>query len=254
MNIIAVANAAGSAGKTTTVVTLAALLAEAGQRVVVVDLDGQANATRWLGIDPKALTHTVGGVLLDQCSVAEAVVDTNTEGVRLLPANSSVNGDALELRDAVGREMRVKAAMANLSDVDVVLIDCPGTIGLMTVMALVAADAALTVAQPSMKELEGIEELEKTISQVRKFFGASVSLRGVVPCIVPPASAGRLYANSIELARDTYDELLLPPVRRSVKAAEAYAFAEPLPSFAPHEGVTEDYRDVVRQLQATGVL
>ncbi|AIF41876.1 hypothetical protein HX89_14290 (plasmid) [Dermacoccus nishinomiyaensis] len=254
MNIIAVANAAGSAGKTTTVVTLAALLAEAGQRVVVVDLDGQANATRWLGVDPRTLAHTVGDVLLDECSVVEALVETNTQGVRLLPANSSVNGDALELRDAVGREMRVKTAIRDLCDVDVVLIDCPGTIGLMTVMALVAADAALTVAQPSMKELEGIEELEKTISEVRKFFGADVSLRGVVPCIVPPASAGRLYANSVELARDTYDDLVLPPVRRSVKAAEAYAFAQPLPLFAPREGVTEDYRGVLGRLQATGVL
>ena len=122
------------------------------------------------------------------------------------------------------------------------------------IMALVAADAALTVAQPSMKELEGIEELEKTISEVRKFFGADVSLRGVVPCIVPPASAGRLYANSVELARDTYDDLVLPPVRRSVKAAEAYAFAQPLPLFAPREGVTEDYRGVLGRLQATGVL
>ncbi|RYI20606.1 hypothetical protein EVU97_13865 [Dermacoccus sp. 147Ba] len=252
MKTIAVANAAGSAGKTTSVVTLAALLAPT-KRVVVIDLDGQANSTQWLGINPSTLKHTVGEVLLGRCTPNEALMETNTENVRLLPSASSVNADIVNLRDEVGREMRLKSALRKI-DADIVLLDCPGTIGLVTIVAMVAADVVVTVTQPTRKELEGISELEATIESVASSYDSDLKLGGIIPCIVPPPSAGRLYVDGMELVRESYGKLVSPSIRRAVAAAGAYAHSEPLPDFAPSEGITEDYRKVLAHLQALGVL
>lgn len=254
MKTITIANAAGSAGKTTTTVTLAALLAQRDVRVVVVDLDGQANSTRWLGVDPEAVEATSSAVMLRTASLADALVETNTLGVRLVPASEAVYADGIALQQVTGREMRLASALRKLDDADVVLIDCPGTIGLMTVAALVASDEVLTVTQPTSKELEGIGALEATIAEVVEDFDKDLELAAIVPCIVPPASAGALYAEAIEQLREAYGDLVTPSVRRSVKAAGAYSHRDPLPSFAPREGVTRDYESVLEQLLERGVL
>ena len=254
MKIITVANAAGSAGKTTTVVSLAAHLVERGRRVVVVDLDGQANSTRWFGLEPDELEATSAALMLREATVEEAVVETNTEGVRLVPANEGVYADGIRLQQVTGREMRLATALRNLKDTDVVLIDCPGTIGLMTVAALVASDAVITVTQPTSKELEGIGSLEATIADVAEDFAKDLGLDAIVPCIVPAASSGALYADAVAQLREAYGELVTPNVRRSVKAAGAYSHREPLPKFAPNEGVTRDYAAVLDALIERGVI
>lgn len=254
MKIITVANAAGSAGKTTTVVSLAAHLAARGQRVVVVDLDGQANSTRWLGVDPEAVAATSSALMLRRVSLADALCETNTKGVRLVPASEEVYADGIALQQVTGREMRLASALRKLDDTDVVLIDCPGTIGLMTVAALVASDEVVTVTQPTSKELEGIGSLETTIAEVAEDFDKELELSAIVPCIVPPASSGALYADAVTQLREAYGELVTPNVRRSVKAAGAYSHREPLPAFAPREGVTLDYAAVLDDLTGRGVL
>lgn len=253
MKVIAVANAAGSAGKTTTVVTIAALLATS-QRVLVVDLDAQANSTRWLGTDPTTVELSVGDVLLYRAETPDAVVETNTPGVQLLPATRRLDSDVLKLRDEIGAEMRLKAALADV-DVDVVLIDCPGSLGMATVAAFVAADSIVTVTQPTLKELEGISETITTVRSVaRTYARPSLTLNAIVPCIVPPKSSGRLYGEAMDLLHSTYEGLVTPSVRRSVRAAESYSNAEPLPTFAPRDLVTEDYRSVADDLRDRGVL
>lgn len=248
MKIITVANAAGSAGKTTTVVSLAAHLAERGRRVVVVDLDGQANSTRWFGLEPDELEATSAALMLREVTLEDALVETNTPGVRLVPANERVHADGIRLQQVNGREMRLATALRKLQDADIVLIDCPGTIGLMTVAALVASHAVITVTQPTSKELEGIGALEVTIAEVAEDFDKALELDAIVPCIVPPSSSGALYADAIAQLREAYGALVTPNVRRSVKAAGAYSHREPLPVFAPREGVTRDYAAVLDAL------
>ena len=156
MKVITVANAAGSAGKTTTVVSLAAHLAARGQRVVVVDLDGQANSTRWLGLDPDEIDVTSASVMLRDASLEQALAETNTPGVRLVPATEGVHAQAIRLQQVTGRELRLASALRKLEDADVVLIDCPGTIGLMTVAALVALVVAVGFALPPLFILFGV--------------------------------------------------------------------------------------------------
>lgn len=254
MKVIAVANAAGSAGKSTTVVSLATLLGLSGRRVLVVDGDAQATATGWLGVT--APQHTLGDVLLRRVPLHRAVVDTNAERVQLVPAARDLDADLVDLAGAIGREQRLKAALADTDghDPDVVLIDCPGAIGTLTVAALVAATAVVTVTQPTMKEMSGIAELGSVVNDVRDAYAPHLRLAAVVPCIVPGPGAGRLYLDAMQLLQHTYPQLVTPPVRRTTRVPEAHAQNLPLPLHAPKEPVTADYQAVLAWLTARGVV
>lgn len=253
MKILAVANAAGSAGKSTTVVSLAALVGQSGRTVLVVDGDAQATATEWLGItDPSA---TLGDVLLRRSPLTDAILNTNTPNVQLVPAARDLDADLVELAAVVGREQRLKIALTQTDvDYDVVLIDCPGSISTLTVAALVASTAVLTVTQPTMKEMSGVAALDTVISDVREAYAPHLRLAGVVPCIVPGAGSGRLYSDAMALLTRTYPTLVTPPVRRSVRVPEAHAQSLPLPLHVPADPVTDDYRAVLGWLTERGVL
>lgn len=183
--VVPVANQAGSAGKTTTVVTLAALLADAGTRVLVVDLDGQANATTWLGVAPENLQATAADVLLRRASTGEAIQDTNTDRVRLLGSSAAMDASAADLTRVTGGEQRLRMALTSLVDIDVVLIDCPGALSVVTVAAMVAATSVLTVTAPTAKELAGVPRVEDTVTEVAEAYNPGLRLAGIVPCIVP---------------------------------------------------------------------
>ena len=251
-SIIAVANASGSAGKTTTVVTLADLIGQT-RRVVVVDADAQGTATSWLGYPPDEVQTTLGDVLLRRASLDEALLPTRTTGVRLVPSNRTLDAAAIELNSVIGREQRLRLALAGI-DADVVLIDCPGSVSTITISALVAANAILTVTQPTMKEIAGVPEMLDAVQAVQEAFNPNLVFAGIVPCIVPPATHGKIYADVMGLLHTTYQPLVAPPVRRSARVAEAHAQAVPLPSWSPTDKVTSDYHDVHNWLKGRGVL
>lgn len=251
--ILALANQAGSAGKTTSAVTLAALLAEAGHSVLLVDSDAQANASSWLGVDDP--THTLGDVLLRRVGAEDAIVDTDVPNLRLLPADARLDGDVVELARVLGGEQRLRIALESLTvPADVTIIDCPGALSVLTINALVAADAVVTVAQPSIKELAGLPKLESTIEDVRGAYNPKLRLGAVIPCIVPSANSGAAYVEALDLLRETYGDLVTHPVRRVVRVPEAYAHQRPLNLHAPTDKVTDDYRQVVKYLQTNGLV
>lgn len=250
--IIAVANASGSAGKTTTVVSLAAHLGRT-RSVVVVDADGQGTATSWLGHRPDAVAITLADVLLKRATLDQALLATDTRGVQLLPANRTLDATAIHLNSVVGRELLLKRAIGT-SDADVVLIDCPGAVSPITISALVAATAALTVTQPTMKEIAGVPEILDAIEDVQEAFNPTLTFAGIVPCIVPPNTHGRIYREAMSLLRDTYKDQVGPAVRRSARVAEAHAQTTPLPDWAPADSVTQDYVAVAEWLHTRGVL
>ncbi len=245
------ANQAGSAGKTTSAVTIAALLAEQGHDVLLIDSDAQANATTWLGVTSTGAG--LGDVLLRRASLAETIVQTSIPGLRLVPANRRLNADAVELSRALAGEQRLRLALEDLRPADVTLIDCPGSLSILTVAALVASDAVVTVAQPTIKELAGLPDMEATVEEIRAY-NPKLRLAAVVPCIVPPATSGTTYTEALALLRENYGDLVTPPVRRSVRIPEAYAHQTPLGIHAPREAVTEDYRAVLAHLSGVGVL
>jgi chromosome partitioning protein len=209
VTIIAVANMAGSAGKTTTAVTLAGMLAEQGRRVRLVDSDGQGNASFHLGQDdPK---RTLSDVLTRSATVEEAEVDTCVPGLTLIPASPDLNATAVELTKAIGGDHRLRRALTEAPPVDVTLIDCPGSLTVLTVAALIAADSALTVTQPTLKELAGVPAIEETVDEVSGAYNPALTLSAVVPCVVPSATAGRVYAMALDLLRESYGDLVTPP-------------------------------------------
>lgn len=248
--IVAVANAAGSAGKTTSTVSLAALLAGMGRRVLVIDGDAQATASWWFGVTEP--THDVGDLLLRRAAAIDTISDTNTEGVQLIPSTAGVDSDVITLTSTRAGEQRMRLALADV-DADVILIDCPGSINAITLAALVAADAVLTVTAPTLKEMGGIPQLEKVITDIAEAYNAELSLVGIIPCAVP-RGAGKGYDDAMALLRETYTDLVTPAVRRTVRVMEAHGNQSPLPSHAPRDGATEDYQAVLSWLTDRGVL
>lgn len=252
-SIIAVPTAAGSAGKTTTVVSLAAILGQRGHRVLVIDGDPQATATEWLGVDPDEPQPDIGAVLLRRSSLAAATVETVADGVRLVPASPGLDGDLIELGKILGAEQRLRRVLQDVA-ADVVLIDCPGAISLFTIHALVAAQRVVTVTQPTMKELRGLPKLETLIGDVRDAYNEQLALSGIVPCIVPAATAGKLYVDAMAQLRDAYNGLVTSAIRRTTRIPEAHSHSTPLPLHAPSDPATADYQAVADWLIERGLV
>lgn len=252
--VLAIVNDAGSAGKSTSVVSMAASLAARGRTVLVVDLDPQANATFWLGVDPETVTRNAGDVLLRQVTFEDAVLPTNTAGVTLLPGSVALRQQRVELGKVPGGEQRLRKAL-KASSAEVVLIDCQAGAGeFFPFAAMVAATGVVTVTFPATKELEGIPRVEAMIQDVADAYERELPLSAIIPCNVPSINRGNLYRDAMTMLRDSYGDLVTPEVRQSVTAATAYAQCEPLLTHAPSAGVTQDYEAVVDYLIARGVL
>lgn len=177
--ILAVANQKGGVGKTTTTVNLAAQLATKGLRVLLVDLDPQGNATSSLGIDKQQLTQTLYDVMVLGTDLASIVLEANNENLYLLPADSRLAQAEIDLVRMEHREQQLKNALAS-ADVDVVLIDCPPALGLLTVNAFTACDGVIIPVQAEYFALEGLSQLLKTIQSVRSGLNTRIEIFGVV--------------------------------------------------------------------------
>ncbi len=179
--VVAFANQKGGVGKTTTVVNMAGCLAQLGKRVLVVDTDPQGNAATCLGISKQALVATVGDVLLGHATVAEATIATGRAGLDLLPATLSLAADAVALTSAPQREGRLRAALTPvLATYDYILLDCPPSLGLLTLNALVAAQQVMITLQCEFLALEGLAQLKETIDLVHTDLNPELHIGGVV--------------------------------------------------------------------------
>lgn len=251
MPTIAIANQAGSAGKTTTAVNIAALCAaELGLRVRLIDSDGQANATAALGV-VVGDSPTLGDVLLEQATVDQAEQTTKVDGLTLLPSTFDLDEAAVQLGRSLGGEQRLRRALQPAPPVDLTIIDCPGALSVLTVAALIVADSVVTVTKPALKEMGGIPAMEETIESVRQNY-SEVTLAAIVPCEVPPPAAGKVYVMALDLLAAEYEDMVTPPVRRSARVPESYSHGLPLNLHAPTAPVTDDYRQVVEYLRARG--
>lgn len=254
---VTIANQAGSAGKSTFVTAAAAVLARQGSRVCVWDLDSQANATQWLGVDPDTVQAHSGDVLLRRSEAVDALVQTPIEGIWLVPGHVDLAADLVELQTTTTALLRLRKPIGQLAAAqgfDVVLIDCPGSLSPLTWAALAVSTGVVTVATPTMKELRGIGPFVSTVEQAAEELGTQVQVDAIVPCMVPPANAGRVYAEAMEWLREQYGDLVTPPIRRSALVAEASSNGEPVTLYVPNEPVSQDVEKVVADLQQRGVL
>ena len=243
---LAVANQKGGVAKTTTVASLGAALAESGQRVLLVDLDPQACLTFSLGIDPDDLETSVHHVLTQGVDPIEVIIETD-EGVDVLPATIELARAEADLLTRTGREHVVKASLEGLSGYDWVLLDCPPSLGVLTVAALTAADAVLIPLQCETLSHRGVGQLLDTVHDVRRFTNRTLEVWGVLPTLYD----GRTnHARAVlETISQTYElDVIEPPIPKSIRFAEAPAAGRSILGTTRRHRGADAYRDVAANL------
>lgn len=225
--IMAVANQKGGVGKTTTVVNLAASLVHYGQRVLVVDLDPQGNATTGSGINKSSIGEGVYAVLLGNASVSQARDYSKPGGFDVLPANRALAGAEVELVQELAREMRLKNALAEVVDeYDFILIDCPPTLTLLTINGLVAADNIIVPMVCEYYALEGISDLVATIRKIRQAVNPQLDILGIVRTLYDARS---LLSQQVDEQLEKYfpRKVLNTTIPRNIRLAEAPSHGMP---------------------------
>jgi chromosome partitioning protein len=226
-HVIAVVNQKGGVGKTTTSVNLAAALAQAGRRVLLVDLDPQGNATMGSGIDKRSLTRTVYHVLLGLGELSTIRVRSERAGFDLLPANRELAGAEVELVDLPGRETRLRDALDRVdAEYDFILIDCPPSLSLLTVNALCAAQRVLIPMQCEYYALEGLSDLVGTIKRVRANLNGRLEIAGLLRTMYDPRNTLSQQVSQ-QLEQHFGDKVYRTLVPRNVRLAEAPSHGVP---------------------------
>ncbi|MHB8573452.1 MAG: ParA family protein [Candidatus Dormibacteria bacterium] len=249
-HVHAVVNQKGGVGKTTTAVNLAADLAQMGHRVLLVDLDPQANATSGLGIDRHRLHQSVYDVLLDAVPVADSVVAGPVAGLTILPSHLSLAGAEVELASAPQRETRLRDALRLVEGAhDYVVIDCPPSLGLLTLNALVAARALVIPIQCEYYAMDGLGQLMYTFQLVRQELNPTLEIGGIVLTLFDSRTA-LSWEVADQVRRQYPDRTFRTVIPRNVRLSEAPSHGLPVASYAPASKGHETYWSLAEEFRA----
>jgi len=246
--IIAIVNQKGGVGKTTTSVNLAAALTLLGQSVLLIDLDPQGNATTGLGLTRGTTDLTLYDVMVEGAQLADAVIETNVKGLKLVPSDLDLSGAELNIGAAADRSTRLKTALENYEPKpDYVLIDCPPALGLLTVNALTATNSVLVPLQCEFFALEGLSQLLKTVEMAKANINPDLVIDGVMLTMYDKRN--RL---SDQVAADVRKHLgravFKTIIPRNVRIAEAPSFGKPVMMYDPHCAGSLAYMDLGKEI------
>ena len=246
--IIAIANQKGGVGKTTSAVNIAASLAAAEKKTLLIDIDPQANASNGLGIDTKSLDHTVYEVLIGKASIKEAIVPTMMQFLSVLPSHINLVGAEIEMIDLNNREYVLKQALQSINDeYDYMIMDCPPSLGILTLNGLTAANSVLIPVQCEYYALEGLGQLLNTIAIVRKHLNPNLEIEGVLLTMFD----GRLRLSQQveqEVRKHFEDKVMKTVIQRNVRLSESPSHGKPIILYDALSTGARNYLDLAMEI------
>lgn len=249
--VIAIANQKGGVGKTTTAINLSSCMAETGKKVLIIDLDPQGNTTSGLGIDKNNVENTVYELMLEECSIKEAIKKVDIDGVEnlsIIPANVNLAGAEIELLGIKDKEFILKNAVDYIADdYDYIFIDCPPSLNMLTVNAMTTADSVLVPIQCEYYALEGISQLLHTIDLVQSRLNSKLKINGVVFTMYDGRT--NLSNDVVASVKDNLNTKIYKTIiPRNVRLAEAPSHGLPINIYDPKSAGAESYRNLAKEI------
>ena len=250
--IIAIANQKGGVGKTTTSVNLSACLAHIGKKVLLIDTDPQGNATSGVGINKGDVQNCIYDVLIDDVKISDVILQTKVDNLDIIPATISLAGAEIELVSTISREVRMKHAIHEAKDMyDYIIIDCPPSLGLLTINALTASDAILIPVQCEYYALEGLSQLLSTIRLVQKHLNEDLIIDGVLLTMFDART--NLGIQVIEEVKKYFqDKVYKTIIPRNVRLSEAPSHGEPIIVYDSRSRGAEVYLELAKEVVHNG--
>ncbi len=246
--IIAVANQKGGVGKTTTAVNLSACLAVKGKKVLVIDIDPQGNTTSGLGVDKNAVKNSIYDVIINDSPIEDTMVETMIEGLYLSPSNINLAGAEVELVSVISRETRLKFALDEIKDnYDFIIIDCPPSLGLLTINSLTAANTILVPIQCEYYALEGLSQLMSTVKMIQRHLNPSLRVEGVVLTMFDART--NLSIQVVDEVKKYFgNKVYRTIIPRNVRLSEAPSYGLPIILYDERSKGSECYMDLAEEV------